>query len=419
MKIKNLPDAPGVYYFLGAREKVLYIGKATSLRDRVRSYFRDDLLHARGKHILDMVALATDMTWKTTDSVLEALILEAAEIKKHQPPYNTNDKDDKSWNYVVVTDEEFPVVRTERSRALHNSGQDRKRYRYVFGPFTSGAALGEALRVVRRIFPFRDEKCKIPPKQKAGKGGYGRPCFQRQIGLCPGVCTGEISAKEYARTINHIRLFFEGRKRELVRGITSEMRAAAKGLAFERAAELKRELFALGHIKDVTLIGKDIKEVSQRVAASRRTPFRIEAYDIAHILGRHTVGVMTVIEDGIAKKSDYRKFRIRGEGSDRAHDVMNLEEVLRRRFGHPEWPRPDLVVMDGGVAQKRAGERILREFGLSVPVVAVVKDERHKPKGIMGRREFSEAHKAAILLVNAESHRFAVAYHRKLRERLR
>lgn len=409
LRSKGLPDAPGVYFFMGPQGKILYIGKATSLRDRVRSYFRDDLLHSRGKHILDMVALSTDIKWKTTDSVLEALVLEAAEIRTHQPPYNSQEKDDKSWNFVVVTDEEFPVVRTERSRVLHNGGMEPRGYRYAFGPFTSGTALQEALAIVRRIFPFRDMKC---------KPGQGRPCFNRQIGLCPGVCTGEISAKVYARTINHIRLFFEGRKSELVRKLKAEMKAAAKSLAFERAAELKRELFALEHIKDVTLIGKDIKEASQRVAGERRAPFRIEAYDIAHISGKHTVGVMTVVEDGVAKKSDYRKFRIRGEGNDRAHDIMNLEEVLRRRFGHPEWRCPDVIAMDGGIAQKRAGERVLKELGLSVPIVSVVKDERHKPKGIMGAKTTATTHKNAIILANAEAHRFAVLYHRKLREKL-
>lgn len=403
------PDQPGVYQFLGMGQKILYIGKATSLRDRVRSYFANDLLHTRGKHVLDMVLLAKTVKYVTTDSVLEALILEASLIKEHQPIYNTKEKDNKSFNFVVITNESFPRVLTIRERTmLAGSDNDASSpYRYVFGPFPQGGNLNEALQIIRRIFPFRD---KCTPLQ-------GKPCFNRQIGLCPGVCTGEISEKEYAERIRHIKLFFEGKKGMVIKSLEKHMHAHAKLQEFEIADQYKKMIFALLHIKDVSLIKEDVREASRHSARLREKAYRIEAYDIAHISGKYTVGVMVVIEDGIPKKSDYRKFKIRIE-SERADDTLHLDEVLRRRFGHKEWPQPDLVVIDGGLAQKRRAEKVRKELEHNWNIVSVVKDTRHKPKMIMGDPEIAESYKRWILIANAESHRFAVAYHRQLREKL-
>jgi excinuclease ABC subunit C len=176
-------------------------------------------------------------------------------------------------------------------------------------------------------------------------------------------------------------------------------------------------IFALLHIKDISLIKEEVREASQRSSRLRDKAYRIEAYDIAHISGKYTVGVMVVLEDGVPKKSDYRKFKIRIE-SERADDTLHLDEVLRRRFAHKEWTRPDLIVIDGGVAQKRREESVRRNLELGFNIVSVVKDSKHKPKMIMGDPEIAESYKRWILIANAESHRFAVAYHRQLREKL-
>jgi len=404
----TLPDTPGVYHFLDVKKKILYIGKATSLRDRVRSYFANDLLHTRGKHILDMVALANTITYTATDSVLEAVILEASLIKKHQPYYNTKEKDNKSFNYVVITDEEFPRVLTIRERTMLAGTPDTKAlYKYIFGPFPQGTNLSEALKIIRKIFPFRDT---CAPLQ-------GKPCFNRQIGLCPGVCVGEISAKEYGEEIRNIKEFFEGKKKLILKRLTREMHLHAKNLEFEKAGECKRAIFGLTHIKDVSLISEEIRLASQSSSRARASGFRIEAYDVAHISGKYTVGVMVVVEDDRPQKSTYRKFKIRID-AEKVNDTLHLEEVLRRRFTHHEWPKADLLVIDGGVAQRRVALRLLKEFALSAHVVSVVKDERHKPKGMIGNKEIIESYKRGILIANAESHRFAVAYHRQLREKL-
>lgn len=409
LKQLNLPPEPGVYRFIGKNGTILYIGKATSLRDRVRSYFANDILHTRGKHVLDMVALAKTVKYTATDSVLEAIILEASLIKEHQPIYNTKEKDNKSFNFVVITDETFPRVLTIRERTMLAGSDDdtSSPYRYVFGPFPQGGNLNEALKIIRRIFPFRD---KCTPLQ-------GKPCFNRQIGLCPGVCTGEITAKEYGERIRHIKLFFEGKKGLVIKSLEKHMHAHAKVQEFEIADTYKKMIFALLHIKDISLLKVEVREASQRSARKRDKPYRIEAYDIAHISGKYTVGVMVVLEDGVPKKSDYRKFKIR-VASERADDTLHLDEVLRRRFAHKEWTKPDLIVIDGGVAQKRRAEKVRAELELSASIVSVVKDSNHKPKMIMGDPETAESYKRWILIANAESHRFAVLYHRQLRDKL-
>lgn len=410
LKKAKLEDTPGVYFFRDKNKKILYIGKATSLRDRVRSYFSNDLIKTRGKHILDMVTLATHVTYEKTDSVLEAIILEASLIKTHQPYYNTKEKDNKSFNYVVITKEEFPKVMTLRERTMLFGAKDAStssEYIAVYGPFPGGANLGEALKIIRRIFPFRDT-C-VP--------GGGKPCFNRQIGLCPGVCTGEISAKDYAERIKEIRLFFEGKKSMLLKKLERSMHANAKVLEFERADEYKRMIFALRHIKDVSLIKEEVREASRRSSRISKNTFRVEAYDVAHISGMHTVGVMTVLEDGYPKKSEYRKFKIRTKVNI-SDDIAHLEEILRRRFTHANWKFPDLIVVDGGVAQRRTALRVLKDIGFVSRVVSVVKDARHKPKAILGDKEIASSYKPSILMANAEAHRFAVEYHRLLRDRL-
>jgi excinuclease ABC subunit C len=407
LKTLNLPDEPGVYKFLDAKEEILYIGKATSLRDRVRSYFGNDLLHTRGKHIVDMVTLAHTVRHVVTDSVLEAIVLEASLIKQHQPHFNTKEKDNKSWNYVVITKEEYPAVQTIRERNLMTEEMSGK-YLSVYGPFPSGANLQEALKIVRKIFPFRDTCTPLS----------GKPCFNAQIGLCPRVCIGEMSIVDYRERIKEIQLFFEGKKRALLSRLNKTMHAHAKKMEFETAGEYKRMMFALRHINDASLISEEVRVHSQKTSRARAKPFRIEAYDIAHISGKYTVGVMTVCLDGVPHKSAYRKFKIRIL-PDQSNDTLHLEEVLRRRFAHAEWQAPDLVVMDGGVAQKRRAEKVLKELGKTFPIVSVLKDARHKAKAILGNREIAESYKKAILIANMESHRFAVAYHRQLREKLR
>lgn len=396
----NLPDTPGVYFFLGTRKEILYIGKATSLRNRVKSYFASDIREKRSELIEKMVTEAISLEWTATDSVLEALILETNLIRTHKPRYNTRSKDDKSYNHLVITNEEYPRVLVVRGKDL-TERFTKKEIKYEFGPFPNGLLFREALKIVRRIFKFYDTK--RPVGEERSKVTKGKIDFNRQIGLYPDIQ----SKDEYMRTIRHIRLFFEGKKRQVIKELTKEMMMAATKEQFEEAAKLKRRIFALEHIQDIALI----KDESRIYRDERR--IRIEAYDIAHLDGKDMVGVMTVIEGGEPQKSEYRKFKVQTLTD--ANDTAALAEVLRRRLEHTEWPTPQIIVVDGSTAQKNVAEKVLREKSRMIPIVAVVKDERHKPTRLIGQKRLLDVHQNAVLLANAEAHRFAINYHRQKR----
>ncbi len=419
--LSKLPDAPGVYFFKGAKGKndtqgkILYVGKATSLRDRVRSYFSADIAQTRGPLILKMLADFTSVDFTQTDSVLEALILEASLIKKHQPPYNTKEKDNKSFNYVVFTKEDFPKIVVVRGRSIA-SVFPKDKIKYIFGPFPHGTQLKEAMKIIRKIFPFSDKKC-VPAQEQMKKGKLPRPCFNRQIGLCPGVCTGEVSKKEYTETIKNLRLFFEAKKKIILRNLEKQMRVLAKARQFEKAGDVKKTIFALNHIQDIALLKHvaPTENSSENLDGNLNGNFRIEAYDVAHLNGTNVVGVMTVVEDGQTVQSEYRKFKIKINPG--INDTAALKEILTRRLGHAEWPLPNLIVVDGAQAQINAAQAVLNERGFNIDLVSVVKDERHKAREIIGEKGIIENHGKSILLVNSEAHRFAIAFHRKIRRK--
>ena len=420
LKKLKLPNKPGVYFFLQGKT-ILYIGKATSLRDRTKSYINKDLINTRGPIILDMVTLADNVKWEETDSVLEALILEAELIKKYQPKYNTKEKSDKSFNYVCITKEEIPKVLIVRGRNL-----EKEKYQSVFGPYTNATQLKEAMKIIRRIFPFIDE-------QSSKKDNYE---FYRQIGLTPELnITSKNNAfrkvlgsprriplearpdhsekhsfsplEKYLENIKNLKLFFKGKKKDVVRNLNKEMKKAIKEREFEYAGEIKRQLFALSHISDIALIKNDISD--KHFVGT----FRIEAYDVAHMSGKNMVGVMTVVENNQAIKSEYKKFKIRTQSG--ANDIGALTEILERRFNHLEWRYPDLIVVDGSTAQINATKKVLAKIKLEIPIVSVIKDEMHRARAIGGDKEYALKCGSIIILANSEAHRFAISYHKNMR----
>lgn len=401
----KLPDVSGVYMFKTGR-KILYIGKATSLRSRVRSYFVSDIREVRSPLIEKMVEEAKRVEFIETDSVLEALILEAHLIKKHQPIYNSKEKDDKSFNYVVVTNETFPRLLTVRGKDLENLLRKTK-VKHLFGPFPQGGQFKEAMKIVRKIFPYFDTK--YPVEEATTKAREKQIKFNQSIGIYPGNPGEELDKKEYARTIRHLKLFFEGKKKTLLTALENDMKRLAKKEEFEKAQEIKRKIFALTHIRDVSLIKEEY-----RAPRSGRL-FRIEAYDVAHTSGKQVTGVMTVVEDGEVNKDEYRKFKV---SRDANNDIQALREILLRRLGHSEWELPRLIVVDGGKAQFNAVKKVLDKLGYTIPVVGVTKDEHHRPKGFVGDTEFVVKLEREILLANSEAHRFAISYHRKLRGKI-
>ncbi len=396
----TLPEYPGVYFFLSGENAILYIGKATSLRDRVKSYFVQDMLETRGPKIELMMKSIAAIGYRKTDSVLEALLLESELIKKVQPPYNTSSKDDKSYNQVVITKEEYPRVLMVRSRDILQ-GKFTLPIRYSFGPFPDGGGLREAMKIVRKLFPYRD-KCAPYEELSEQAKLKARPCFSAQIGLCPGVCIGKVSAQEYQSILRHIRLLFQGKKSTILADLEKAMTRAAKELRYEEAQEIKKVLFGLKHIEDIALVKNDLKETERH---------RIEAFDVAHLQGESAVGVMTVVQNSHPQVSEYRQFKLRAKHN--GNDLTALEEILRRRFAHPEWPYPEVVVVDGSDVHIRVAEKVLSELNITIPVISVVKDERHRPRAVQGPEALAERFKKEAFLANAEAHRFAITFHRK------
>ncbi len=393
----SIPDSPGIYLFKKGR-KVLYVGKATSLRDRVRSYFDDALISTRGGRIVDMVTNATGISFEITETVLEALVREAVLIKKYMPRANVEGKDDKTFIYVVITDEPWQRVLLIRGKDLDKEHMvvNGINISHVFGPFPSYTQLRAGLRIIRHIFPFYDTK---NPIGTVGKQQSARIEFNRQIGHYP----REISRSVYRRSIAHVALFLSGNTSAVRKVITKEMMSAARQQHFEEALELKRQLFSLSHIQDVSLLVRDENEAGSSV--------RIEAYDTAHLSGTNAIGVMVVLDGGIFDKKSYRTFRIRGSGND---DIASLREILSRRLEHSEWSLPRVFVVDGGATHKKTAEKVLLDAGISIPVLAVVKDQRHRPREVIGVRKNSISEVDAVR-ANSEAHRFAIARHRSAR----
>jgi len=311
--LKNIPTTPGIYFFKDKNEQILYIGKATNLKSRVNSYFASDIVKKRGIIIERMLAEVKKVEFQKTESVLEALILEANLIKKYQPKYNTKEKSDKSFVYLIITDEDFPRLIIKREKEFLEK-KIKEKIKYFFGPFQNRHILQKALRIIRKIFPFFSRK-----------GSYGqKSVIYQQMGYAPNM---GISKEEYKKNILNIKLFFQGKKQKILNGLEKEMKEFAKKMEFEKASEVKKKIFALKYIKDVSLLENE-------QVRSKASYLRIEGYDVAHLQGTHMVGVMTVLEHGEINKSEYKKFNIRGQSG--ADDTKALREILERRFKHTE-----------------------------------------------------------------------------------
>jgi excinuclease ABC subunit C len=406
---KNLPETPGVYLMKDGNGRILYIGKAANLKRRVSSYF----LRPHDSRIEKLVSEIRKIDYKKTESALEALILEAELIKKHEPPFNIKEKDDKSFLYVEITDEEFPRVLLTRGRRLEKQSYEVKPSKFKFGPFTSASSIREALRIIRRIFPYN-----VHPPEKIKK--FTRTCFDYEIGLCPGTCVGLINKTDYAKNVRNIKLLFEGKKSKILKNLEKEMKSAGRRLEFEKAEKLKRQIFALRHIQDVALIADEqirnsIREPADEIQNSEQ---RIEGYDISNISGTSAVGSMVVFTNGQPDKNEYRKFRIRT--IKKSDDVGMLKEILRRRFSRTSpaggWPLPALILIDGGKGQVNGAKEVLEEIGLRIPVIGIAKGAKRKKNEFIGEvpKGFD---KKTLIKVRNEAHRFAVSYHRVLRGR--
>ncbi|OGM00872.1 hypothetical protein A2480_00010 [Candidatus Uhrbacteria bacterium RIFOXYC2_FULL_47_19] len=403
LKESELPPRPGVYFMKDTAGRIMYVGKATSLRTRVSSYF----VRPADERIADMVGKIASIDWEETPSAVEALILEAKLIKKLQPPYNVRDKDDKSRVHLAFTKEDYP--RPVLLREYELARTPKGRFLKTFGPFKSAGAVQAALDALRPAFPW-----------SVCRPGRGRPCFHVHLHQCPGVCTGTITPREYSAVIRGLMRYFDGQRGEAVRAIKRSMQAAAKVENFEVAARYRDRLWALEHIRDMAVLKRDDARLQQFIDVFGR----IEGYDISNTSGQSAVGSLVVFEDGRPKKSQYRKFKIKTvEGP---NDTAMLAEIFRRRFGESsknrQWSKPDLILVDGGQGQLSAVRKVLVEFDLAdIPLVGLAKGFDRKQDELVYDKFDHElarlviAFKPLLQQVRDEAHRFAVSYHRQLR----
>ncbi|MDP2926926.1 MAG: GIY-YIG nuclease family protein [bacterium] len=388
-RVGDLPLGPGVYRFDDKKSRPLYIGKALNLRERVKSHFqqrnwRDGFFIGQVKRVGS----------KSTASEIEALILEASLIKKYQPKYNVVWKDDKNYFFVGLTREKLPRVLLTH--------QTKPEVDYL-GPFVDSRALKITLRLLRQVFPHYAKK--THPKNL---------CPDCHLGLCPGP---NPNSKEYRRNIKNLKTILRGKGAKLLKNLKKEMMAAAKIQNFEKAARERDQIRALEKIfaHRQNLSGS---EELQRILKMKKPILRLEAYDISNLQGQQATGSMVVFTKGLPDRNQYRKFKIKTSG--KPNDVAMIKEILQRRFNHPEWQYPDLILIDGGKAQLNAAIFVLNQR-LSISVLALAKrhnelflENRKKPLLLksLPRPVFN-----LILQLRDEAHRFARRYHFYLRRK--
>lgn len=401
-KIQCLPDAPGVYIYFNSQKDIIYVGKASSLRSRVRSYFAGK---KSPRPIEEMIHEVVDLKTEQTDSALEAAILEGYYIKKYRPKYNIQWRDDKSWNWIGISKDAFPKIVTIRQHELTEI--KKKEFKYLFGPYP-GLNTKEALKLLRKIFIF--STCE--PNAK-------RPCFYYQLGECLGVCTGEISAKDYvAKVIRPLCLFLDGQKKLLVKKIEKEMVLASKTENFEEAARLRNQLYHLQKIQDVALLNDSF--LKDKIFVGNSLIKRIEGYDISNLGSSDKVGSMVVFDESGPVKNQYRKFKIKSVVGQ--SDVDCLAEVLERRLKHNDWVMPNIFLIDGGLPQVNKAKLVLRKAGIMTPIVGIAKGSERKRNDFfvvtdsIDIKNWIKENINLLIKVRDEAHRFAITFNRAQRK---
>jgi len=402
-KIKQIPEAAGVYLFKDARTDIIYIGKAKSLKKRVQSYFSRSL----SSKTQAMVSKIADIEYRLTPTESQAQLLEASLIKDKQPPYNTSLKDDKSFPLIRITHEDFPIVSVCRRKK-----PQKKDISLYFGPYTNAQLLRQALKVIRRVFGFRS--CRTLPK---------KACLYGRIKLCPAPCIGKISSSEYKEIIKNIILFLDAQYEELLGSLSKKMNKAASQKRFEEAAKIRDQISALGIIgnKATGSPGFSQLEDLKNLLDLDNLPKRIEAFDISNISGREACGSLVSFYKGEPDKNNYRRFRIKTVET--INDYKMLAEVVKRRYCgslKEKLALPDLILIDGGKSHLLTADKQLGKLGLKIPLVSIAKDRENiyiKEKARPIKLDSDTPALNLIRRVRDEAHRFALAYHHVLRRK--
>jgi excinuclease ABC subunit C len=398
--LRNVPDAAGVYMMKESHGRVIYIGKAKSLKKRLNSYFGRDL----SSKTVVMMSNVSDIEYRLTPTESMALLLEASLIHKYKPKYNVSLRDDKSFPMVKITNEEFPAICITRERQ-----NDQARY---FGPYTNAGLLREALKTIRRNFPYRS--CRQLPREE---------CIYYRIGLSPAPCIGKINKMAYAKTIKKISLILEGKTDALIKRLSREMALVSREQRYEEAAKIRDQINALSAIGQGQPVSSSLFELRdlKNLLKLQRLPVRIEAFDISDIFGKEATGSMVSFYRAVPDKNNYRRFRIKTvEGID---DYRMLSEVIHRRYLRlieEELPVPNLILIDGGKNHLLSAEKELKKLGLQIPLASIAKQHEFiYTKDSVTPTKLRRDTPALNLIrrVRDEAHRFAVSYHHILRRK--
>lgn len=427
-KVAELPADPGVYLFKDAAGRVLYVGKAKSLRPRVASYFQPaaDLLASRGPEIEKMIAdLVDDVEVLVCDSEVDALLRESRLIKDIQPRFNERLKDDKTFPYLQVrTGEDYP--RVELTREPLSEGAK------LFGPFVSVADLRAAIPLMQRVFRFRT--CALDIVEGEPRWEQFRPCILHAIKQCAAPCNFRISRVDYRRNISNLIRFLQSKGQAVKRQLAADMAAATGGQDYERAATLRDQLRALEGLQKRGLVHEHVQpevfyvDPTEGLArlgellGAEAPPRSIEGVDIAHLGGGETAGSLVCFIDGRPFKDGYRRYKIRT--AEAADDYAAIREVVARRYqlaGMDEELFPDVILIDGGKGQLAAAHGAFDDL-LSGPPALLSLAKREELVYVHGRARpvrLKPNDPALRLLqsVRDEAHRFAQAYHHVLRRR--
>ncbi len=418
-RLKTVPERPGCYLMRDRRGVIIYVGKAKNLRRRVLSYFRPNANHA--PKVRSMVNTVADLEFMTVKNEAEALLTEANLIKKYKPHFNILMRDDKRYLALRADPaEEFPAFRT--CRIVRDDGA------LYFGPFPSAPVVRTAKDFVEKRYGIRGCNALAPDADAH------RHCHADVIRFCSAPCLGRIDAAVYRERFNEACAFLKGERPAVIAAVADEMRQAAPAEDFAKAARLRDTVAALKEMTKQHFVRKRpeetrtdaLKGIAELAAAlgMEKPPRTIECADISNLFGTHSVASLVVAVDGLPDRRLYRHFKI--ETVEGADDPRSMAEVVRRRYG-PEStltaksPRADLFICDGGITQLRAARAAFAEIGVTdIPVVGlaermeiiVTDDER----GDIVLPRDSQGLFAATRLRD-EAHRFAITYHRSLRER--
>ncbi len=436
-KLSKLPVSPGVYFHKNKSGEIIYVGKAAVLKNRVRQYFqkshKDTKTEALVKEIFD-----TD--WIEVDTEMDALFLESEMIKRYMPKWNILLRDDKTVSYVRITmNEEVPYISFTRTPM-----DDKATY---IGPFYGKSSVEKAIRLLRRVFPYY-----IKPYD-------GHKTLDTDMGLTPGIEVGLTTAKDYKRNLRKLIRYIEGDRKKLLNDLEKTMYDEASKGNYELASEARNQLYGLKELKKkIVFSDKEFLDISsdqalrqlQNVLNLPNPPRRIEGYDISHQAGKDTVGSMVVFINGVAARSEYRKFKIRTSKSD---DLKSMTEMISRRLKHREWDFPDLIILDGGITQVNAILPLVEPY--NIPLVGRNKSGDHsrnaeaklvipkqvKPQipqskttqdyassteskshgnnqGLESLDLPSNSHIARLIArIDEEAHRFAITYHSLLKRK--